>query len=561
MATAAQAEPVIEPCLEPMMVVHVRAEGFPLRDEIVLCGADLDTGIFRHQEPTGFPVGLPVEIRRQGDAVEARFKPENAGMVTVRLSANAPERRVDGFPSGGVLQLRLESKPLPEDVLARPMRFKVESVRIPELVALLARTVDHRVEGAERLCAGRMSLFFDQSPISVRTAMGLVALECELRLDRTGNGVIRIDPSSDRPMSEPPAATEWLVLADTDAALAKARTPAQVAEALAGGDARLAAVDPDRIGPEWLDLTLLRARHSVEPVRLAQLGVALELLERLLPMDTESIREHHRQLSALLAERATVLIATGRRTEALADYERAIVLDALEPALMQRAEELVDPSQRPAWWSAQLEVADRLRDDFIDATDVAAFVAFDADRDAIVRSRAAHVLATEAVLAGRYADAGAAWSPEVLRREEQLGADHRRVRDAKLETLLLVELTVPPARFPVEALLPDPPLTAGREPLADEASTLERLFDQDLLDADLAAAISARLELAATPEERARLAVLAAEVALLREGRSGLDVAIGHYRTALEAHVSDDFPRSLLRQRLELLEAWRAGRQ
>jgi tetratricopeptide (TPR) repeat protein len=556
-AAATAAEPMIEPCLEPMMIVHVRAEGFPVREEIALCLRSLDSTIFHQQAPRGSQRQLPVELRREETGAVVRFMPEGRDAVTVRLSANAPERRVEGLSSGGGLLVRLESRPLPEDPLTRTVSLDVEDLPIPDLVARLARTIDHRVEGADRLCDATMSLYFTHHPLPARGVLSLLADECKLRIDRSGDGVIRIDPDSDRPWAEVPPLPAQRLLAELASALAKARTPLEADLLLTQADIDLAALDPDRIGPEWLDLRLLRARHGPQADRPAQLEAALDLHSRLLPTDRGDLVDHDRQTAALLAERAESLVAAGRRSEALLDYERAIELDAFEPALMRRAEALVGQGERAAWWRRQRDAADRLLEEVAKSTDEDLIQRYDPERHALVHARAAHPIAVDALLAGRYRDASAAWIQMLFQRAERLGADHPRVRDARLEYALMVELSHLLARSPAESPLPDPPLSASREPIDEDTS----LLDRDLLDADLAAAVGARLAAASTPRERARLAVLAAEIALTREGAAGLETALGHYRTALEAHGEDDFDRHLLLRRFALLEEWRAARR
>lgn len=557
---ATAAEPVIEPCLEPAMLVHVRADGFPVREEIELCRASLDTRIFEEQAPIGVGGPLPLELRRDGSGAALRFKPEDGDPLIVELDANGTELRVEGFPGGGALWVRLESKPLPEDPLSRTLAFRVVSLPVADVVERIARVIGHRIEGAERLCDAKVSLDFEKTPLSVRQALALLAFECDLRIDRSGEGVIRIDGNGHQPWAEPPPGPAERLLADLEDRLSAATGSAEATRLLAQADLQLAAIDPDRIGPEWLALTRLAARHGPPSERLSRIDAALDLHGRQLPTDRSGLREHDRQTAEMLSTRAEALIVAGRPAEALAAYERAISLDAFEPELMARAEALIAPAERAAWWQRQRGAADRLLDEVASGTDEYLVDRYDPERHAIVQARAAHSIAVDALLAGRYGEAAGAWSHVLFQRAERLGADHRRVRDAQLEYALLVELSHSLARSPAEIPLPDPPLSVDRGSPDPDAPLLDRLLDRDLLDAGLVAAIDARLAAAATPQERARLSVLAAEVALTRDGAAALDAAIGHYRTALGAHVPDDFDRHLLTERLGLLERWAADR-
>lgn len=226
---------------------------------------------------------------------------------------------------------------------------------------------------------------------------------------------------------------------------------------------------------------------------------------------------------------------------------------------MARADALLAPDQRPEWWRRRLDAADRLLDEVVDRAEEHSVDRYDSDRHDIVRIRASHAMAVEALLAGRHGDAGTASSHILFMREERLGQGHGRVRDAGLEYALLVEVSHSLARSPAETPLPDPPLSVGRETLGEDAPLLDRPLDRDLLDAELAAAIDARLSAAVSPSERARLAVLAAEIELTRHGAAGLATAIGHYRTAIDAHAKDDYDRNLLGLRLGRLESLLAG--
>ena len=558
---ATAAEPVIEPCLEPAMLVHVRADGFPVREEIELCLASVDHRIFEEQAPSGVGGPLPLELRRDGSGAALRFKPEDGDPLTVELDPNVTERRVEGFPGGGALWVRLESRPLLEDPLSRPLAFRVVSLPVPDVVERIARVIDHRVEGKERLCDAKVSLDFLRSPLTVRGALSLLAFECDFRIDRSGSGVIRIDPASDRPWAElPPGPGERLVV-ELENALSRASGLTEVSRLLATAEGQLAGIDPDRIGPEWLALSRLAARHGPASERVSRINAALDLHGRLLPTDRGGLREHDRQTAELLSTRAEALIAAGRPAEALADYERAISLDAFEPELMGRAEALVAPAERAAWWRGQRDAADRLLDEVASGTDEYLVDRYDPDRHALVQAGAAHPIAVDALLAGRYGEAASAWSHVLFQRAERLGENHPRVRAARMEYALLVELSHSLARSPAGIPPPDPPLSVDRGSLDPDAPLLDRLLDRDLLDAELVAAIDAGLAAASTPQERARLAVLAAEVALTRDGATGLDTAIGHYRTALEAHTLDDFDRHLLVRRLGQLESWGADRQ
>lgn len=556
----AAAEPVIEPCLEPAMLVHVRADGFPVREEIALCLESLDTRVHDQRALGGADSPVPVELRRKGSGAVLRFKPEDGDPLTVDLPANGSEQRVEGFPGGGALWVRLESRPLPEDPLSRPIALRFTSLPMADVVERIARATGQGIEGAERLCDSKVSFEFDRSPMTVRGALAMLAMECDLRLDRSGAGVIRVDEASDRPWTEPPPGPAERLLAELEDALSSPSGSVEAGTLLAVADAQLAAIDPDRIGPEWLALNRLAARHGPEWTRLSWIDAALDLHGRLLPTDRSGIVDHDRETAGLLAMRAEALVATGRAVDALADYDRAINLDAFEPELMARAEALVPPGERAAWWRDQVEVVNRLADEVAKGSDEQLLERYDFDRLEMVQVRAAHAIATDALLAGRYGEAARAWSLILFQRAERLGSEHRRVRDAQLEYALLVELSHTLARAPAEVPLPDPPLSASRESPDADAPLLDRLLDRDLLDDDLVEAIGARLSAASKPEERARLAVLAAEVGLTREGAAALDSALGHYRAALEAHSADDYARHLLVQRLGLLETWRAGR-
>lgn len=558
-AIANASEPVIEPCRDPPMVLHVRAEGFPLREEIALCLDVLDDWIFVEHAPAGLQARLPVELRREGAGAVARFLPDGYSATAVELAANAAERRVEGISPGAALLIRLESRPASEDPLARLISLRAESLPIPELVARLARAVDHRVEGAERLCGIEATMHFERVPLPVRGALSLLALECGLRVDRSGDGVIRIDPASDRPWAEGPPSAADRLFAELEQAGSTPAASARVSRLLAQAEAVLAELDPDRIGPEWLALAQFRARLGPASERLAWVDRAIDLHGRLLPMRMHERVGHDRQAGALRSARAEALLAGGRPAEALVEYERAIELDAFEPDLMARADALLAPDQRPEWWRRRLDAADRLLDEVVDRAEEHSVDRYDSDRHDIVRIRASHAMAVEALLAGRHGDAGTAWSHIPFMREERLGRDHRRVRDAGLEYALLVEVSHSLARSPAETPLPDPPLSVGRETLGEDAPLLDRLLDRDLLDAELAAAIDARLSAAVSPSERARLAVLAAEIELTRHGAAGLATAIGHYRTAIDAHAKDDYDRNLLGLRLGRLESLLAG--
>lgn len=559
-ASAAAEDSGIALCPEPLMVVHVRAEGFPLGEQIDVCGAAQERlEIFLSHAPAGFAPRLPVTVQRQDAGVAFRFTSSDGTTAQIVLDPNGREERLAGRTPGSALLVRLEVRPLPDDALDRPVRIAVSDVPVNELTRRLARAIDHRVEGIEASCDQTVSMHF--RAISIRSPLRLAADLCGLRVATPRRGVIALVPAGAAEPADPPLPASERLIVELDAALSRDPSPAAAAAALTAAEAGLAALDPDRIGPEWIALALRRARHGPPADRLAHYDAAVALNAQVPPTAAHEVLEHDRALASVLAERAEARLALGLRAEALADYERAITLDAFAPELLSRAEALVPPDRRVAWWQAQRAAADRFLEAYFDGTVVPGHGEDFEVRYRLVRALSRHAVAADAVLSGRYLDALREWLLAEVDREQHWGSDHPRAADAGSELELLRGLSLTLARFPPDAALPERPLETAREAPEADGSPLDRALDRDLFDADMRAAITGRLAAAASPEERARLAVLAAEVDLLRRGAVALDAAIGNYTAALTAHAGQLGERQLLKARIEFLESLRAPRR
>jgi hypothetical protein len=550
--------PVIEPCLEPMTVLHLRSDGLPVRDESILCAAHGELNLFPAFDFEHGQVPPTARFTVGADAATVTLALPGQAPATVRLVPNQAERVAGELPPGQPLRLRLEQKPWPADPFLRWLSVTAIAVPVRDLVEQSVRAAGLRIEGSEHLCVEPVTFRF-RLGVSLGALLAIATETCAARWERSQADVIRIDPASDLPLREPPAPAQDDVLAEAQAALAADASEQARAAALAAAAARLAAIDPDRIGPSWLQLAELEASTAQAAERVDALARAIDLQMRLPPTSDAERAGYDHRLGGLLADRADALLAQGRRAEALADLEHALGLLAFEPGLLDRAAGLVDEGHASAWWRQQVERVEAAQQAWFDGRGPEHRHVDEARHRAIL-GRAARAIATEAVLAGRLKDAGDAWMEVAIARATDLGGGHRRTRDAHYEATLLLQLSIdPPARYPATAPILDPPLAADRQPAAAAAAQGAGFDETDLFDPALAQRIAQALAAATDPDARARLAVLAAEVALLRDGESALAAALGHYRSATEACAAGQcregsFTRALLLQRIAFLD-------
>ncbi len=193
---SAVGEFVIEPCLEPLAVVHVDADDGTVEDQITVCRESIDTVLVLQSESAAAGSRPAIGLRRSDDGVEIRFAAEAVATPMLRLDADTPELRVAFMEPELTLGLRLVTQPRAEDPLLWPLRFRVEEQPVDEIVAAIADKVGQRLEGAEQLCEAPVNLHFERSPPPVRSVLLLLAEECGVGLAFPSDGVIRIVPAS-----------------------------------------------------------------------------------------------------------------------------------------------------------------------------------------------------------------------------------------------------------------------------------------------------------------------------------------------------------------------------
>jgi hypothetical protein len=186
---------VIEPCLEPLAIVHVDAEDGTVEDRVMLCRESIDTVLFLRREAAAAGPRPAIGLRRSDDGVEIRFAAEDAVTPMLRLDADTPELRVAFMEPELTLGLRLETQPRTEDPLVWPLRFRVEDRPVAAIVAAIAETTGQRLDGADWLCEVPVSLHFERDPPPVRGVLLLLAAECGVGLEFPEPGVIRVVPA------------------------------------------------------------------------------------------------------------------------------------------------------------------------------------------------------------------------------------------------------------------------------------------------------------------------------------------------------------------------------
>lgn len=557
-SAAMATEPVVERCAEPMSVLHLRSDGLPLRDERTLCAAQGEFSLFSALDLHLSADAPMASYMLTADGAEVTLVLPGHPPMKVSLASNQAEQIVGMFPADQPLRVRLEQKPWPADPLQRWLRVTAINVPVRSLVQRIAHALDLHIDGEEHLCAEPVTFHF-QVGIPAGSLLALAAEECAVHWQPSSDGSIRLAKVGEALPLEPPASPQDELVVETQAALMQATSPRARERLLTHAAAQLAMIDPDRIGPAWLQLALVTANHAPPAERADALTRAIDLHAHLLPRYHHERAEHERSAAALHSERADALLAQGQRAQALADLEYALDLLAFEPGILRRAAGLVDDDEAVTWWQRQLERTDAARTAWFTG-DSPEHRHIDEDRYRAIRTQAAHAITADHVHAERWQDALETWAEIAIARAIGLGDEHPRTRAAAHEARLLSKLSLDPlALYPADAPIPSPPLAMVRQ--GSEAAT--GLGDDiDLFDAALAQRIADRHDDATDPVERARLAVLVAEVGLLREGIAALDAALDRYRSAEQSCRADQcregsFTKQLLDQRIAFLEGLR----
>jgi hypothetical protein len=183
---------VIEPCIDPLANVHVRAPDGEALDEIPVCVESVETRLRLADGSNASGPQPSIGVRRSGAGVEIAMPAGAPDVPVLRLDVAVPERRVVGLVDDGELVLSLETRPLPDDPRLWPMRFRVEGRPVAEIAAAIADRLGQKLEGLERLCDTPVSLRFERASPPVRGVLLLLAEECGVGLAFPDGGTIRV---------------------------------------------------------------------------------------------------------------------------------------------------------------------------------------------------------------------------------------------------------------------------------------------------------------------------------------------------------------------------------